>query len=900
MHQTMEASPVQESGSRKRKSPMSDISLVMKKQALDIAKSLSEEETKVLESILKKDDDECSLDSVNEHSSDKILSALFSIINYPDGWANMGFVSQDLIMYLSHHLHPELLYSRISDDRKYGIISLLVEANKRFFEKPRATNKNVAQAPESTPETSTSETDGTGTSRTETDGAETSRTETDGADTSRTVTDGAETSSSEMKKWTLFQNRFEKIVRRWEVIEIIARKVSAPSQDTVSNLFSLRILYEAIWHVLERLFKMLIKEGLEYVDCRNGIMGPALDVSFATSMINSSNFDNVDELVKEGLLSFFGVPGEYPRIELLQKRKPASPLNSDDGNLSRSGIAWNEKKRLDGIRKKVLNFSLDLILEALKDEHPRCKKWCTVMDYRTKSFFLLTKQVEPNQMETVTAKWPIPNTMLQRLANIYTPSCPTVITKTRAWLLLHAMQSPEFPYSLTDNGVKSIILMNDERFFNVMVTQVLINLSISSIKEYARFIVADTKSSEKLLISLIRQFPWLLETWMDALGRTLLSLCVIHNYVSLPRLLKYKEIKKRIDVENVDGLTPLMIAAGNPELSHLLPFLIKIGSANLLHVTRNSENILHHFATSNNDLGLSLTYNDLINAVKEKGLSQPFFVEMRRREDKSTPLMVALSRENVGVAKLLIELCGARPNTLYGKSQKVKTINAMVYKKRQLSVKALADLGFFPLVDEKLDRGVLIEDEYRAAATGHCSYSSLVNNVSNCGEKLIFNILDYNEQIGGKRILVSEDKKLTFRSEEDTFEILKPIEFERCPICQEELEDDISDMNVGATICGHTFHSHCWYGHDKPWCPYCKSNPTYFITKASLTVHTEPEKAAFEVQDSREYEALDKVHEEGFFSRVTRYRFRWAGNWVDEIYFPSKSIPTIILDPNSQ
>ena len=158
---------------------------------------------------------------------------------------------------------------------------------------------------------------------------------------------------------------------------------------------------------------------------------------------------------------------------------------------------------------------------------------------------------------------------------------------------------------------------------------------------------------------MLEKFPWLLNTWIDHEGNTLLGLCIIHDYPHFKSLMFIPIVQKHIDVESMDGLTPLMLAGDHPLLSDMMGELLTFGKANANYVNRHRESVFHRMAASNNFRGLALF----------RDFPKSDIIELRRKGDGATALMIALSRENMDVAHVLMCSFGAKATTKFGNSQ---------------------------------------------------------------------------------------------------------------------------------------------------------------------------------------------------------------------------------------
>ena len=130
------------------------------------------------------------------------------------------------------------------------------------------------------------------------------------------------------------------------------------------------------------------------------------------------------------------------------------------------------------------------------------------------------------------------------------------------------------------NSVANIISDNKEKF------------TVKRIKYFALFIVVNHYHSDSLKV-LLHYFPWLLNTWIDNYGYTLLCICVKCKYKYLKNLLRLDLVKKYINVEDKKGNNPLFTATfdfvdADYEFFNILR---EIGGADVNHVNCNGHSV---------------------------------------------------------------------------------------------------------------------------------------------------------------------------------------------------------------------------------------------------------------------------------------------------------------------
>ena len=841
----------------------------------------------------------------------------------------------------------DFLYSRIYDDRVFVLFSLLVGVNNAYF------SSNTSSDVLSVEVTMQSEED----------------------------TDRPGTSPLQARQ--ALQQQFNRIRNRWRLLDKVS--VSFSSQSAISNA-SVSRLSNMVTNKLRRtLFEKLIKVGMDFAENVEGwnssltvcnsnspeALDP-FDASFCLPLIDNSSFASVSTLVERNLIAVFN-PARYDPTcrgyylhyymaendltHIIRNSKSQPPVVEHSELLGKAtplGIVWDHTNRNSDVRKYTLRCLMHAVLRFVssKEENGGAETQLT-LDERSRSFFSVISKLDLEQVSEILLKWQLPDNLLmatfKRLV-IYTlaTTATTHVCSgsgysnwpTKRWLELMSERAlSELRYQITDSGfldaaVKAMAALNCPDVISKVIEDFGTSLSIARVKEYARLFVSESSVSAPALMTLLTKFPWLLNTWIDRSGNTLLGLCVMHAYVYFGSLVRMPLVKTHIDVESMDGLTPLMLAADYPAISFFMRTLIHESSANAFHVNRHHETVLHRMAASNN-VG-PLAYFDIIRL---KGCRM---VELRRKGDSATPLMIALSRENVDIARSLMSTFGAKATTKFGNSTSLRTVDAMFLRCKSLSLELLAEFGIEPdpqVIADSFRRDLLFKEECSVAMTG------MEDNSRVCKERHEGSVMARLE----KQLYAGKCKKIcrrlltatrvssvhhmcehvpdlgwsvlndgnfsqldwlthllnnrTQEMDKSIREIKKGYDTGECAICQEECKAtdcSSSEKKRGKTSCGHYFHTNCWKGMDgKKKCPMCRTLAKFVVERSNpfdpeplVILCSEPEVqrrykvieggVAATLPSSSKEGGLEREEEPELCERVGRYEFLIDGAWVDE------------------
>ena len=768
----------------------------------------------------------------------------------------------------------------------------------------------------------------------------------------------------------VLQQQFHKIRNRWTLLDKIS--VSIYSQSAGLDVCISRLMNVVIVKLRERLFERLLEVGRNFTqsNARNASSTEGLDpfdASFCLPLIDKDNFAAVSKLVDDNLIALF-IParfglncrGYYLRYYMAESDTGAIEVNDVSEGTTPCGVLWKNTIRKSEVRKFVEFRLLLNVMNVLcfNGEDAGAETQLT-LDERSCSFFSFLKKLSLSQALWVIWVWQLPPDLLltsyEALARSLfekTTACEvlnkmkacrvthfcTVYERTIGWLTwMTERVLMEFGVQVTeasffDKTVRILATLDCSETISTIIEEVGDSFSIQRIKEYARFFVSSSGVSASALKTLLVKFPWLLNTWIDHSGNTLLCLCVMHDYPHFRRLLGMPLVKKHINVESKDGLTPLMLAADYPSKVRVTMELLHIGSADAYHINSNRESMLHRMAASNNSIGLTAIgylINDFTNHCP--------IVELRRNEDSATALMIALSRENVDAAEVLMSCAGAKATTLFGHSRSLRTVDAMFLRGKSLSLALLSDFGLEPdaqVIADSINDGLLFTEEYSVAMTGMENNSRVSNEVyrGNVSVRLEKRILG----AARKGVCVITEKKVTgvhhisellkdvgwtllndrqdfsnaewvthlLNNKREEVDATKSYETNECAICIGEFKPtDCASSSVirGKTKCGHYFHARCWAG---LWgtnrCPLCRTATTFAVERSSpfdpdpqVMLRREPDgQRSYKViergvtsassMSSKEREVEGEEEEQDSYCNVGRYEFLIDGVWVDE------------------
>nr|BDT63413.1 MAG: wsv064-like protein [Sesarmops intermedium nimavirus]GBG35562.1 wsv064-like protein [Sesarmops intermedium nimavirus] len=802
-------------------------------------------------------------------------------------------ITPGIVAYVSAGCLFDTLYDNIYDDKTFLLLSLLVGINNGFFSKSYDIDDVYA----------------------------TELVEKNGPSSSLSAT----------------TEDFIKIKRRWRMLDTLTAAVTvdklAGSDASVNRLVNV-----VAYFIRKRLFKKLIKlfdsysESDEYYIGNGGspMQQQPFDISFSLPMIDRANFNTVSKLVKRNVLTFFNPV--YRRHYRNEEQVWSKRIKGRSG----LGVCWKHSQRNCTLRNFMINKVMELCHQDNEIEEERRDSLQSIEE-RVQSFEDFMKRLDYVQCLDVITHWRFPYSLLMNILKnsleqlrkqgrfCYFDICavaPLWNGKCFGLLVERVMTENKSGVSdyLFDESMKMIIKLNCIESFTAIVEKYGEMFSICRIKEYTRYIVSsEVFGHVDLLKVLLKKSPWLLKTWLDHKGNTMLGLCVIHDYPYFRALMSVSSVKKYVNVESMDGLTPLLLAADYPKKYHMINDLIEGGLANPIYVNRHSESILHRLAASNNFKGLQFFIRHPL-----KQLIKNTVLELRRKGDGATALMLALARENVDVAYLMMRSLGAMATTKFGNSKTLRTAEAIFLKQKNISVALLAEMGIHPeskIIADSFKVGALFQEECFVAMTGVENNSRVCDIVfrgeishrlkKNVGVKWKESALNnqYQKENSSRMSVCLDDLSWTLFNNHQSCKRLKWAthllsnngeelnkvirdsvkifgDQQECPICL----DDFSEDQKGLTRCGHSFHLVCWARVEEERgcmkkCPVCRTNTTLqenseFSPEPVVVVITKvsPE------TEIRKYRRKREEEEEGLriYNKIARYEFFVDGKWVDE------------------
>ena len=535
---------------------------------------------------------------------------------------------------------------------------------------------------------------------------------------------------------------FPKIKRRWMVLEQMQRSPIFCDKRSRNQ----EIVYGIVQVICNSIKKNLLDRILNYCYYAKKNKSSKLetnvtpyDASFATHYINDENFNEVTKAVEDKQITFFSTSpcleedeDFYPYYHLyhplasypLDYIEQVSRHDDDKKNLrSKLGVNWKHGIRNACLRNFVLTivaedaliyfFSIHMKTDTIdkKGKIDEDDKDAAIIENCARRLEYLYCWLHETNFNAVLCHWDIPLTILLRVFNIVLHFIKHNCVKDFAvnWtgdtfgcLFLQIIKRYNYrridsiPKTNFDDAVE-IILTQGESISNIIhhiFKYCKDTFTPKRVKYFAYMILmAEMNVADKdiILSYMFYHFRWLLNTWIDHAGRTLLCLCLLHSRrVSFEMLLKLEIVRKHIDVECKNGQTVLFVEAAKSRTRRFdrgFSFffdIIYIGRANLAYINSHNESVLHHLAMRNKYQELKEIHrnDDLWKKVRP-------LLELRRTGDGATALMIALVKENLDAACVLLEM-GAVATSLFGKSETLRTIEALLLKRKWLSLTLLA------------------------------------------------------------------------------------------------------------------------------------------------------------------------------------------------------------------
>lgn len=363
---------------------------------------------------------------------------------------------------------------------------------------------------------------------------------------------------------------------------------------------------------------------------------------------------------------------------------------------------------------------------------------------------------------------------------------------------------------------------------------------------------------------LIENFPDLCH--IPRLDFGIIRLCMESKIMFLDNIMDMKEIKRTVDrkYEFYGGATALCFSHIKPD--YMVSLMIMGADPRIL--TKSGENALHFMARSRaNDVFHKLPIDrDPVMLKKMREV-----VEVRRKVDAATPLMVAVAHGNTQAVIYLVERLGARCDTPFGMADVggIRTVDAVLLLGQHRMSKNLMSRGIKfskklisnAALEGKLEgigsktvpgiqisaTGLLVDYDNYKKSDGNYSFSfalPLMFPLLPERGRWHFKPIDGKTFVrGSKRILDAlrawdEEELRTMVSENEDEGRLEGSEFEqdKCPICLMKWDESMVDGENEPTSavsssfssvselnrCGHRFHTQCISKVLSNLCPMCR------------------------------------------------------------------------------
>ena len=397
----------------------------------------------------------------------------------------------------------------------------------------------------------------------------------------------------------------------------------------------------------------------------------------------------------------------------------------------------------------------------------------------------------------------------------------------------------------------------------------------------------------------INLYPWIAKTWIDEVGNTLLGLAVLVRWYDkdfIEHLVRKAPVFESIDMLSRDHLlTPAMLYVG-PKLSPLkvtrekyghysgLSLLFEAG-AKMDIVNENGESILHRAASYNNCELLSFISKNEQEwegaRFSGKSLREILLnvVNVRRKHDGCTPIMISLARSHLRFSSNFLSLFKPKLGILMGKSEALRVWEYLFLNGMEQELEVLG--GF------SCGRVARVLNEAKAKNPGYDLWreqflcggaGSLVEGEG--GKYLYCPSLTPGRDIF-PRLLPSKRPEWLRDFMEGDMEKFRAFvlasrpkifnaDDKECPVCMTEFRN-----NINVTPCGHQLCHACverlCSGHFEMKCPYCNKTDVSRSSILPMELYEE-EKENYTVTKQRKWKLLSE----------NRYAFFVEDRWIDE------------------
>ena len=594
---------------------------------------------------------------------------------------------------------------------------------------------------------------------------------------------------------------------------------------------------------------------LDLLDIPTGV-----DVSFLVPFVRGmphQNFISLSKAVSTGIVSVEAFKNKLIACSLLKSKQFVCPMwNIGDGieswvnptHCSGSRFRYDTPLELLDLMYSSIKSALEGISRQSKDENMHA-----AADTNSKCIPLyLFSRLELGYRGThVISYWKLPpdsaasilNTSTTSLLNIQCDESKTTLFTGFLFLLLKENKEAEVPHYVFIRTLKMAIRA-DHRESLCRYTERALRTIFETCKKRDLLNVRDVKMLAvftlkwycfHVLDAIIDLYPWIAKTWVDGEGNTLLGLAVSVRLTDcnfIERLLKKAPVLDSVDMLSRDSLlTPVMIHAGL-KYSSLLPHqdyswltvldLLYVHGAKIDCVNENGEGLLHRAACSNNFDLLVLLANFPSSTGKSFRDALRNVINVRRKLDGSTPIMISLARSHTLFSSYFIHFFKPKLNILMGKSEGLRVSEYLFLscKDEELNVLGKYHYNMDVMVFKNAKKnnadydlwreqflcgglGLLVEGEDNITEIGPLSSTGKLESPRLNARSYIF-----------PRLLPSNRPQWLGDLFEDHTNILSSSPLERvkiyneddteCPVCKTEFRE-----KPVATSCGHRFCRDC-------------------------------------------------------------------------------------------
>nr|BDT62453.1 MAG: wsv199-like protein [Melicertus latisulcatus pemonivirus] len=201
---------------------------------------------------------------------------------------------------------------------------------------------------------------------------------------------------------------------------------------------------------------------------------------------------------------------------------------------------------------------------------------------------------------------------------------------------------------------------------------------------------------------------WLAKVPVTPDGKSILHYAISDRLPNFTESLAVHSIRKNLNILDVNGKTPLMVACLEGRKAYFNDLLN--AGARVDVISEDGQTVFHCLADSYKG---EEQLNDLIRWKKSNPTTALPRIEIRQRRDNLTALQLALLKNRIEVAKSLMVHFGATASTLYGRSSAINTADMMLLRRNDAAVEAISECQnihpsivriMYACVDGKLDK----------------------------------------------------------------------------------------------------------------------------------------------------------------------------------------------------